>query len=113
MVPSEEMYPGSQGLYEWYQGKLAADFMREDGSAGYTNKGLLTEFIGIKCEQNSDGTIVLDMSKYNEELVKRHGFAQAHRASAPQASQARFSPRSTAQRLVTRILLTRPHTDPR
>ena len=43
----------------------------------------LKEFIGIKCEQNDDGTIVLDMTRYNEELVKRHGFAQAHRASAP------------------------------
>jgi hypothetical protein len=83
MVPSEEFYPGSQELYEWYQGKLAADFMRENGSAGFTNKGLLKEFIGIKCEQNDDGTIVLDMTRYNEELVKRHGFAQAHRASAP------------------------------
>jgi hypothetical protein len=48
VVPSEESYPGSQGLYEWYTTKLADDFRRENGTAGYTNKGLLTElFIGI------------------------------------------------------------------
>ena len=58
---------GSHELYEWYQGKMAEDFMRENGSAGFTNKGLLKEFIGIKCEQNDDGTIVLDMTRYNEE----------------------------------------------
>ena len=54
MVPIENQYPGSQALYEWYQERIAKDIMREDGSAGFTNKGLLHEFIGIKAIQHDD-----------------------------------------------------------
>jgi len=83
MVPSEKYYPGSQELYKWYQSRLETDFERENGTAGYTNKGPLKEFIGIGCNQKADGSIELDMRQYNEALVKRHGFEQSHRASAP------------------------------
>jgi hypothetical protein len=83
MVPSEKRYPGSQKLYEWYKQRLQDDFRRESGSEGYTDKGLLKEFIGITCDQRKDGSIVLDMTEYKNSLVKRHGFVDAHRASTP------------------------------
>ena len=83
LVPSEKKYPGSQKLYEWYKEHLKDDFRRESGSEGYTDKGLLKEFIGITCDQREDGSIALDMTEYKNSLVKRHGFVDAHRASTP------------------------------
>ena len=83
MVPDEKYYPGSQALYERYQAALQHDFKRENGTDGYTNKGLLTEFIGIRTTQNDDGSIDIDMNGYKDDLIKRHGFLDSHRASAP------------------------------
>jgi hypothetical protein len=83
MVPDEKYYPGSQALYEKYQAALKTDFKRENGTDGYTNKGLLTEFIGIRTTQNNDGSIDIDMNGYKDDLIKRHGFLDSHRASAP------------------------------
>ena len=79
MVPDEKYYPGSQALYEKYQAALKTDFKRENGTDGCTNKGLLTEFIGIRTTQNDDGSIDIDMNGYKDDLIKRHGFLGSHR----------------------------------
>ena len=58
-------------MYEKYQAALKTDFKRENGTDGCTNKGLLTEFIGIRTTQNDDGSIDIDMNGYKGDLINQ------------------------------------------
>ena len=82
-VPHEKYFPGSAALYSEYITKLQADFVRPDGSSGFTAKGVATEFIGISIDQSVPGRITLDMRKTAESIVKAIGFEHSHPAAAP------------------------------
>jgi hypothetical protein len=85
-VPHEKYFPGSKVLYDKYIAALIADFERADGSVGFTAKGKVKEFIGVGIDQTTPGRIVLDMRATANNIVKRHGFVDAHHAHAPGTS---------------------------
>jgi hypothetical protein len=85
-VPHEKYFPGSQVLHDKCVAALIADFERADGSVGFTAKGKAKEFIGVGIDQTSPGRIVLDMRATANNIVKKHGFEDAHHAHAPGTS---------------------------
>jgi hypothetical protein len=53
---------------------------------GFTAKGKAKEFIGVGIDQTTPGRIVLDMRATANNIVKKHGFEDAHHAHAPSTS---------------------------
>jgi hypothetical protein len=82
-VPHEKYHPGSQELYEVCVASLQRGFKRPDGTEGFTTKGLTTSFTGVSIDQSVPGEIILDMCKCATDIVKKHGFLDAHAAPAP------------------------------
>ena len=53
---------------------------------GFAAKGKAKEFISVGIDQTTPGRIVLDMRATGSNIVKKHGFEDAHRAHAPGTS---------------------------
>jgi hypothetical protein len=69
-VPHKKYFPGSFALYEKYVAALQLDFVRPDGSSGFTTKGVAKEFCGILIDQTNPGCIALDMREVAKSIVK-------------------------------------------
>ena len=92
-VPHEKYFKGSHALYEDYVAALQLDFLRPDGSSGFTAKGVAKEFCGIQIDQSAPGCIALDMRKAATSIVKATGFDGAHYMAAPGAPHTILSER--------------------
>ena len=95
-VPHEKYFPGSFALYEKYVKALQDDFIRPDGSSGFTAKGVAKEFCGILIDQSNPGCIALDMREVARSIVKATGFEGAHYMAAPGAPNTILSERDCA-----------------
>ena len=84
-VPHEKYFPGSLALNKEYVAALQLDFIRPDGSSGFTAKGVAKEFCSILIDQTAPGCIALDMREVAKSIVKATGFDGAHYMAAPGA----------------------------